>query len=158
MSQEFLVCWPGGIFGKIHSVSDRRIDLGIDLSSECRVQPGADESHLILLLPLPQFLDVSVSGIVVLSWTDVLLPAIGMNLEERGPISGTHCLYPLGRNAPDFEDITIVDEDCGNAVGFDAFAEPPCSPSFFERRVDCVEVVLTNEQNGQLVKLSLIHI
>src|SRR5215470_7273042 len=74
--------WKGAFFCEINRSRDFFLDVSLDFQSLGWTQPLADRLDLINRLPALQFFTRPISSIVVLPWTDMFAPSVGMAFQE----------------------------------------------------------------------------
>src|SRR5687767_10322458 len=74
-------------------------------------------------IPLDPFLDLFVGPVVGRVDVGVPEPAIGLHLDERGPLTGMRALERLARSIPHRNDVVAVDRYAGEPEGPGAVAQ-----------------------------------
>src|SRR5262245_28089448 len=140
----------GTILREFKCCGDFAIYLGFDLGAAFGLDQFSKLANRIAFFPRRDFFLATVAKMVVDAGTDVLLPAIGHDLEELRALSGANRSDGVSTLHDECQDVVAVDSLGWKPKRARAIANIRNTLSLSLVRVNRVLVVFTHEQDRQL--------
>src|SRR5262249_43412548 len=140
--------WAG--LGEGDGICNFTLDYRVDARLGVWFEFGSNQANLIVFNPRTELVLRPITGVVVFTRTDVLLPSISPALDKFGTASGANARVGFRSSLPDRQHVRVWNMASGNTERLDALAKALRRPSLGNRRMDGVAVVFTHEHNRQL--------